>query len=378
MDPMKKTIIKRILIYSLITVFVCGLVFGILLFTSQEPPINEINDARKALYEAKKSGANQFAILQLKNAEISYDSAIYHLKVENQKIFFQRDYTSCKRNATSSLKNAVEAEKNAITISQNFKKYLEEKIDSVDCFLNHFKDIFITLPLDTDIFTEYTKGKMLLLESKYAFENQNLQACHNNLELAYQYLNRSYETAKLLLNNYFELYPKWINWADETINYSKKNKTNVIIVDKFSKKLYLYQGGALKYSTEVELGKNWIGFKMFNGDKATPEGRYSVIKKKKHPQTKYYKALLLDYPNNDDKTRYNEAKSQGQIPKNRSIGNLIEIHGGGGQGANWTDGCVALKNKDMDKLFQLVGEETPVTIVGSLLSLSEIMNNNVL
>lgn len=375
---MNKTFYKHLFLYFSGIIVLCGIVLVILILTSDEPPVDEINNARKALFEAKKSKANQFAILKLKNAEIAYDSSIHYLKLENQKIFFIRDYTNCRRNALYSYKNALEAREDAIIISKNYKKYLEEKIDSVDCFLNHFKDIFITLPLDTDIFTEFTKGKILLAESKYAFENQNLHACNEKLELAFNYLNRSYEVAKLLLNNYFELYPKWINWADETINFSKRNKTNAIIVDKFSKKLYLYQGGKLKYKTDIELGKNWIGFKMFQGDKATPEGRYSVIKKKKHPQTKYHKALLLNYPNDEDKIRYTEAKSQGQIPKNRSIGNLIEIHGGGGQGANWTDGCVALNNSDMDKLFQLVGEETPVTIVGSLLSLSEIMNSSIL
>ncbi|OFX86410.1 MAG: hypothetical protein A2W99_13555 [Bacteroidetes bacterium GWF2_33_16] len=375
---MKRLLIKRILIYSILSILFCGSIFTILLLTSDEPPVKEINDARIALFEAKKSGADQFAIIQLKNAEISYDSSIFYLKGENQKIFYKRDYTPCKNNAISSFQTATQAKEDAIIISKNFKKYLEEKIDSIDCFLNHFKDIFITLPLDKDIFADFTKGKILLTESKYAFENQNLTSCNIKLDLAYQYLNRSYEVAKLLLNNYFELYPKWISWADETINYSKRHKTSAIIVDKFSKKIYLYQSGVLKYSTEVELGKNWIGFKLFYGDKATPEGRYSVIKKKKNPHTKYHKALLLNYPNNDDKVRYTKAKSQGQIPGNRSIGNLIEIHGGGGQGANWTDGCVALRNKDMDKLFQLVGEETPVTIVGSLLSLSEIMNDNIL
>jgi len=43
---------------------------------------------------------------------------------------------------------------------------------------------------------------------------------------------------------------------------------------------------------------------------------------------------------------------------------LIEIHGEGGKGANWTQGCIALKNEDMDELFDLAQIGTPVTIVG--------------
>ncbi len=375
---MNKNIIKSILVYSLIAIALFGMVLTVLIITRDEPPAKEIDESRRAIFEAKKSGADQYAILKFKDAETDYDSALYYLKAENQKIFFKRNYNSCRKSARNSYTKAVEAKQDAIAVSKNFKKYLEEKIDSIDSFLNHFKDIFIKLPLDIEIFTDFTKGKMLLAESKYAFKNENYKGCSNNLELAYQYLNKSYEVAKSLLNNYFALYPKWISWADETIDYSKRQKTNAIVVDKFSKKLYLYNNGKLKYSTEIELGKNWIGFKVFQGDKATPEGRYTIVKKKNHPQTKYYKALLLNYPNNEDKQRYNELRTQGQIPGNKSIGNLIEIHGGGGQGANWTDGCVALSNKDMEKLFQLVGEETPVTIVGSLLSLSEIMKSNLL
>jgi len=375
---MKQKIYKLILVYSLVAITIFGMVLTILIITSDEPPAKEIDDARKAIYEARKSGANQYAIVQFKNAEISYDSAMYYLKAENQRIFFKRDYSYCYRNALTSYNKAIEARKDAIAVSKNFKKYLEEKIDSVDSFLNHFNHIFVSLPLEIDVYKDFTKGKMLLSESKYAFENGNLTSCNTKLDLSYQYLNRSYEVAKLLLKDYFTLFPKWQSWADEAIDYSKKENTNAIVVDKFSKKLYLYTNGKLKYSTEIELGKNWIGFKVFQGDKATPEGRYTIIKKKNHPQTKYYKAFLLNYPNSEDRMRYDKLKTKGQIPGNKSIGNLIEIHGGGGQGANWTDGCVALSNKDMDKLFQLVGEETPVTIVGSLLSLSEIMKNNML
>ena len=47
------------------------------------------------------------------------------------------------------------------------------------------------------------------------------------------------------------------------------------------------------------------------------------------------------------------------------IGNLIEIHGDGGQGRDWTDGCVALADGDMDKVFARSRVGTPVTIVGT-------------
>jgi lipoprotein-anchoring transpeptidase ErfK/SrfK len=53
------------------------------------------------------------------------------------------------------------------------------------------------------------------------------------------------------------------------------------------------------------------------------------------------------------------------IAASADIGNLIEIHGDGGKGIDWTDGCIALKNTDMDILYKLVPNGTTVTIVGT-------------
>ena len=83
--------------------------------------------------------------------------------------------------------------------------------------------------------------------------------------------------------------------------------------------------------------------------------------------------ITLNYPNDDDKQRFTIGKNNGTLQSSTKIGNLIEIHGEGGKGIDWTQGCVALHNKDMDVLFKLVDEDTPVTIVGSLKSLKEIM-----
>jgi murein L,D-transpeptidase YafK len=98
------------------------------------------------------------------------------------------------------------------------------------------------------------------------------------------------------------------------------------------------------------------------GDRATPEGRYRVLKKR--PASKFYRALLIDYPNAEDEQRFRDAKRHGLIASSAGIGGLIEIHGGGIAGMTY--GCVALENPAMSELFSLVGEGTPVTIVGAL------------
>jgi len=57
-------------------------------------------------------------------------------------------------------------------------------------------------------------------------------------------------------------------------------------------------------------------------------------------------------------------KRAGQLPRGAALGGLIEIHGEGGRGKDWTKGCVALSNDDIDDLYRKVGVGTPVTIVG--------------
>jgi hypothetical protein len=74
---------------------------------------------------------------------------------------------------------------------------------------------------------------------------------------------------------------------------------------------------------------------------------------------------MLDYPNSEDWTRFKQARQEGRIPGRSAIGGLIEIHGHGGRGDDWTNGCVALTNAEMDFLASRVRTGTPVTIVGA-------------
>jgi L,D-peptidoglycan transpeptidase YkuD (ErfK/YbiS/YcfS/YnhG family) len=56
------------------------------------------------------------------------------------------------------------------------------------------------------------------------------------------------------------------------------------------------------------------------------------------------------------------------------IGGLIEIHGNGGKGIDWTEGCIALTDSEMDSVFKIVKVGTPVTIVGSMHDLQHVLN----
>jgi len=107
--------------------------------------------------------------------------------------------------------------------------------------------------------------------------------------------------------------------------------------------------------------------KRVEGDRCTPEGWFTI--KSRNGTSKYNKFLLLDYPNDTAVVRFNELKATGAIPKTARIGGSVGIHGiwkGGDdmieKGVCWTDGCVAICNKDVDELYTLVGVGTRVYI----------------
>jgi murein L,D-transpeptidase YafK len=79
----------------------------------------------------------------------------------------------------------------------------------------------------------------------------------------------------------------------------------------------------------------------------------------------YHRALLIDYPNNEDWETYLQARKEGRVPDSTPIGGLIEIHGRGGRQKDWTNGCVAVTDGTMDILAGLAVPGTPVTIVGA-------------
>ena len=266
---------------------------------------------------------------------------------------------------------AKEAAEQALHVKDSLESDLATKLKSVQHKVEHYEEYYAHLPLSGTTRQNFTSAKLRYLESKEAYERGDYKQVSMNLDIASQLITKSVTEAHNFLSDYFKDLSKWRRWVDETIEWSRKNNANAIVVDKFAHRLYVYHGGKLKKEFNAELGPYWIGAKQYRGDKATPEGKYHVTKKKSHRETKYYKALLINYPNEDDKARYEAGVRKGKIPR-RGIGNLIEIHGDGGKGMNWTDGCVALTNNEMDRLFEMCGPGTPVTIVGSVKSLQEI------
>lgn len=169
--------------------------------------------------------------------------------------------------------------------------------------------------------------------------------------------------AKLVLARYTDRgeITRWRQLVDREVAQSRRNGSELLVVCKAERKITLYRGGVAVRSWEAGMGFNYLSDKLYSGDKATPEGVYQICRKV--PGSKYFQALLINYPNSEDRQRYLRARRNGQIPRGAGIGGLIEIHGGGSTGM--TNGCVALDDHDMATLYREIAVNTPVVIVGT-------------
>lgn len=158
----------------------------------------------------------------------------------------------------------------------------------------------------------------------------------------------------------------WQTLAKQTIDWSRTHQATAIVVSKAERELSVYKGGRKVLSYPVRLGFNGMLEKQFQGDGATPEGRYRVTDRRGPGQTQFYRALALDYPNVEDRRRFQLAKRAGKIAPFKGIGGQIEIHGADNERLAQTLGCVMLDNSNMTVLYESVPVGTPVTIVGAL------------
>jgi murein L,D-transpeptidase YafK len=134
-----------------------------------------------------------------------------------------------------------------------------------------------------------------------------------------------------------------------------------VVVYKHARKLVLLYRGQELRSYKIALGSEPVGPKTRQGDHRTPEGVY--VLDSRNPNSHYYKAFHVSYPNAKDKA---VAGKLGVGP-----GGDIMVHGLPKEYAwvgkshvlhDWTDGCIAVTNEEMDELWNLVRVGTPIEI----------------
>lgn len=364
---------KRLFIIIGIILSGIVIVYVVLILIMDRPPLKEFESCQGLLAKAKKSNADIYSPEFYKSASKKYQAALSEWKVQNQKVFFLRNYSKVDELILTAILKAQEAIASSGPNRNSLKMNYLKEIELLKRKLDNYHDVFIHLPLKVNVRKNFEFGKLSLEQGLNAFGKGDIMLATKRLNEGKMRISIADKEVNALLKEYFNDYSKWQNWFTATIRLSAQNNNYAFIVDKIKHKGYLYYNGNLKKEYDIELGRNWIGDKITAGDKATPEGMYKVIKKKAHGASRYYKALLINYPNEEDHAHFNIKKRQGLISKNSSIGGLIEIHGDGGKGDDWTSGCIALRNSEMDELFSRMSVGTPVTIVGSKMSLSELL-----
>lgn len=136
---------------------------------------------------------------------------------------------------------------------------------------------------------------------------------------------------------------------------------DMIIVEKAQRRLSVYREGTLLKSYAVALGWGGLGPKTQQGDGKVPEGRYTITAH--NPASAYHLSLRIGYPTREQRE---DAVARGVNP-----GGDIMIHGlpngRGGFGAthrtvDWTDGCIAVTDEEIEELFEYVADGTPIVI----------------
>ena len=140
-----------------------------------------------------------------------------------------------------------------------------------------------------------------------------------------------------------------------------KQLVDAVVVNKAAHQMILLKDGKEIRKFWIALSDRPYGAKQYEGDKGTPEGTYTLDYVKK--RSNYYKAMHISYPNAKDIAK---ARSMGKRP-----GGMIMVHGQPPsrseyqetvQRTDWTNGCIALLNPDLDIFLSLVDVGTPITI----------------
>jgi murein L,D-transpeptidase YafK len=144
-------------------------------------------------------------------------------------------------------------------------------------------------------------------------------------------------------------------YASGTIHADK------VVVVKNEKLLLLLRKGEVLKSYKVSIGRN-PGRRVRRGDNRTPEGLYVIDRR--NSSSSYYKALHISYPNASDVRIARElGVSPGGEVLIHGLPSGFEDLGASHADINWTSGCIAVSNEEIDEIWQLVADGTPVTII---------------
>jgi tetratricopeptide (TPR) repeat protein len=154
---------------------------------------------------------------------------------------------------------------------------------------------------------------------------------------------------------------KKIRTLEQKVFELRTEPADRVLIEKKKRRLTLLSKGEVIKTYKIALGGNPDAPKERKGDNKTPEGTYTIESRNRHSD--YHLSLRISYPNEKDKKR---AKELGVSPGGdimiHGIKNGLSWVGGFHAEIDWTEGCIAVTNKEMEEIARLVPNGTPVEI----------------
>lgn len=148
---------------------------------------------------------------------------------------------------------------------------------------------------------------------------------------------------------------------------SPPSGTVYVVIDKSDYELSVYDDDGWYATYPVVFGNKSLADKKMEGDRNTPEGRFTIVNKRVHD--KWYRYMGLDYPTTESWEKFKRRKQRGEIPNSATIGGGIGIHGTWpnedyqiDRYNNWTLGCISMKNTDVEEVYKFMPVGTKVEI----------------
>jgi hypothetical protein len=333
-----------------------------------DPPVFTRSAAVKAVQEARTARAGDWAYDLLRDAEITLDGALLEYRRQETRFISLRNFGEARIRLRLAREKAETARNVAVRLEDDARTDAETVVGEAVAALAGAEDLAHSVRMDRQSRRHLQEARSQVAQARVFFQSGDFLRARDLARDGAENAAESVEGAVRLASRYVDAahVQQWRNWVEETVQWSRRTGGVALVVNKEKRLLTLYHGGNAVKTYRADIGRNSLHNKLRAGDDATPEGRYRIVTKKGRGSSRYYKALLLDYPTSEDRKRIEAAKRNGEVAAGARPGGLIEVHGEGGRGENWTNGCVALSNDDMDEVFARVAEGTPVTIVGGV------------
>lgn len=344
-----------------------GLLLTVLLVVTgcSEPPApTEIQLALAQETELWRAGASIYTPESYQQYLSALNSARDLYTRERSRMVWFRDYQPVAQSFAQvhAMGEKMQGEVQTVALQQSTE--IAKTADALEKRIILLKELSETLKDRRLAMRKLTQADIRIEDARRLAKERRSKEANEKLEAARIDIDAVIKTIRPLLERFADRQQiaRWKAQVDQALAESRRDGNDVIIVRKVDRQLTLYRKGGRVRDFNAGFGFNFLADKLYSGDKATPEGEYKIVKKL--PYSRFYKALLIDYPNQEDQQRFALAKKKKLIPANVGIGNLIEIHGGGDD--SMTNGCISLQDRHISDLFDQVDVGTPVLIVGTI------------